>query len=82
MRLSSPPPLLVCSKHVESTGGDLPRNLSKAVPEGDGPIPHQDEFGPGQSTVLADVYRLFKERFDRQLKLMKSHFDQQDKTLE
>ena len=59
----------------------MPRKWSKAVPEGNGPVPHQDEFGPNQPT-LADVNRLFKERLDRQLKLMKSHFDVLDELME
>ena len=60
---------------------NMPRNWSKAVPEGKGPVPQQEEFGTDQPT-LADVYRLFKERFDRQLKLIKSRFDQQDEKLD
>ena len=53
----------------------MPRKQGKAVPEGNGPVPQQDEFGPDQPT-LVDIYRLLEERFDRQLNLMKSHFDQ------
>ena len=52
----------------------MPRNRSKAVPESNGPVPHHDEFGPDQPT-MADIYRLFEERLDRQLNRMKSHFD-------
>ena len=59
---------------------NIPRNWSKAVPKGNGPVPQQEEFGPDQPT-LADVYRLFEESFDRQLKIMKSRFDQQEKKL-
>ena len=58
----------------------MPRNWSKAVPEGNGPVPQREEFRPDQPT-LADVYRLFEERLDRHLNLIKSHFDQQDKKL-
>ena len=47
----------------------MPRNWSKAVPEGNGPVPQREEFGPDQPT-LADVYRLFEESFNRQLKIM------------
>ena len=47
----------------------MPRNWSKAVPEGNGPVPQQEEFGSDQPT-LVDVYRLFEERFVRQLKIM------------
>ena len=39
----------------------MPRNWSKAVPEGNGPVPQQVEFGPDQPT-LANMHRLFKER--------------------
>ena len=55
-------------------------NWIKAVAESNSPVPHQNEFGPDQPT-LADVYRLFEESFDRQLKIMKSRFDQQSKKL-
>ena len=41
----------------------MPRKESEAVPEGNGPVPQQEEFGSSELT-LADVYRLFKERFD------------------
>ena len=34
------------------------RKESKAVPYGNGPVPQQEEFGSGEST-LADVYRFF-----------------------
>ena len=53
----------------------MPRKQSKAVPEGNGPVPQHDEFEPDQPT-LADIYRLFEERLDRQLDRMKSHFDE------
>ena len=59
----------------------MPRTKDKAVPEGNGPLLQHYEFGPGQPT-LADVYRHFKERFDKQLNIMESHFDQQDKMLD
>ena len=55
----------------------MPRNCSKAVPEDNGLVPLQEEFGPGQPT-LTNVYRLFDESFDRQLSIMKSRFDQQE----
>ena len=41
----------------------MPRNCSKAVPEGNGPIPHQDEFG-SREPIMADFYRTIKELFD------------------
>ena len=58
----------------------MPRNWSKAVHEGNGPVPQQEEFGSDQPT-LADVYRLFGESFDIRLKIMKSRFAQQEKKL-
>ena len=45
----------------------MPRNRSKAVPEGSGPVPHHDEYGSDHST-MADLYRMVKERFDRSYK--------------
>ena len=42
----------------------MPRIKSKAVPEGNGPVPHHDEFGFDEPT-MADLYRMIKERFDR-----------------
>ena len=53
----------------------MPRKESEATLEANGPVPQQEDFGSGQPT-LADVYRLFKESFDRQLKMMKSNFDE------
>ena len=53
------------------------RNWSKAVPEGNSPVPQKEEFPPDQPT-LADAYRLFEESFEKQLNIMKSRFDQQD----
>ena len=57
----------------------MPRNWSKTVPEGNGPVP-QPEFGPDQPT-LADIHRLFEERLDRQLNRMKNHFDELTKNI-
>ena len=51
----------------------MPRKESEAVPEGNGPVLQQEEFGSGEPT-LADVYRLFEERFDKQQKRMDSFF--------
>ena len=59
----------------------MPRMESKVVPEGNAPIPRQEEFGSHQTT-LADLYRLFEKRFDRQLKIMKSCFDRWDRKLD
>ena len=53
---------------------------ARLCPEGNGPIPQQEEFGSDQLT-LADVYRFSEESFDRQLKIMKSRYGQQDKKL-
>ena len=61
----------------------MPRKESKAVPEGNGPVPCQDKFGSGQPT-MADLHRMIEERFDhldRYLDRMKNHFDQQEKKL-
>ena len=40
------------------------RKASKAVPEGNGPVPQKEELESGQLT-MGDVYRLLVERFDR-----------------
>ena len=53
------------------------RKESEAVPEGNCPVPQQEEFGSGEPT-LADVYRIFEEIFDRQHKRMDSVFDGMD----
>ena len=54
------------------------RKESEAVPEGNGPVPRQEEFESDQPT-LVDVYRLFEESFDIRLKIMKSRFGHQEK---
>ena len=60
----------------------MPREENEAVPEGNGPLPQQEEFGSGQPK-LADVYRPSEESLDRQqLKLMKSYSEQQEKKLD
>ena len=41
----------------------MPRKESEGVPEGNGPVPQQEESGSGQPT-LADVYRMMEELFD------------------
>ena len=55
----------------------MPRKESEAVPEGNDPLPQQEEFGSSQPT-LEDVYRMLCEaidsRFDRQQKIMDSFF--------
>ena len=40
------------------------RKESEAVPESNGPVPQQEEFGSSELTLVG-VYRMFKERFDR-----------------
>ena len=47
----------------------MPRKESETVPEGNGPIPQQEESGSGHLT-LADLYRLFEESFNGQLKII------------
>ena len=42
----------------------MPRKASEAVPEGNGPILQQEEFGSGQPT-MEGVYRMMKEASDR-----------------
>ena len=56
----------------------MPRKQGKAVPEGNDPVPHYDEFGSDEPT-MGDLYRMLEESFDRQLSRMKSHFDRQNK---
>ena len=55
----------------------MPRKESEAVPEGNGSVPQQEEFGSGEPT-LEDVYRLFEARFDIQQKIMDSFYDGMD----
>ena len=55
----------------------MPRKESEAVPEGNSPIPQQEELGSGEPT-LADIYRLCEERFDR----MDSYFDRWNRKLD
>ena len=62
----------------------MPRKESEAVPEGNGPVSRQEEFGPDQPT-LADANRMYQERLDqldRYWDRMKSHFDQQEKNMD
>ena len=53
----------------------MPRKQGKAVPKGNGPIPHQDEFGFREPTMMVDFYRMFEERFDRMNKNLDKTFD-------
>ena len=57
------------------------RKASKAVPEGNGPVPQKEELESGHLTSR-DVNRLFVERFDRQLKIMDSFFDRMEDRLD
>ena len=43
----------------------MPRNWSKAVPEGNNPISHQEELEFDQPTPLAGLYRMTEELFDK-----------------
>ena len=38
----------------------MPRMENKVVPEGNGPVPQQEELGSGEPT-LASLYRLFEK---------------------
>ena len=59
----------------------MPWKESEAVSEGNGPVTQQEENGSGEPT-LADVYRRFEERFDKQQKRMHSFFDRWNRKLE
>ena len=41
----------------------MPQKQGKDIPENNGLIPHHDELKPREPTI-ADVYRVFEERFD------------------
>ena len=70
-------PLAGCINTLVSRDPIMPRKGCEAVSEGNCPIPQQEEFGSGEPT-LADIYRLYEERFDR----MDSFFDRWDKKLD
>ena len=55
----------------------MPPKDCEAVPEGNCPIPQQEEFRYGEPT-LADIYRLCEKRFDG----MDSCFDRWNKNLD
>ena len=59
----------------------MPRKESEPVPEGNGPVPQEEEFESGEPT-LADLFRLFDERFDIRLKIVESCFDRWDRKLD
>ena len=53
----------------------MSRKESEAVLEGNGPVPQLEELRSDPPT-LANVHQLFEESFDRQLKVVKSYFDE------
>ena len=55
----------------------MPRKENKTVPDGNSYVLQQEEFGSIEP-MLADVYRLFKER----LKQMDSYFDRWNRKLD
>ena len=60
---------------------NMPRKQSKAGPEGNGYVPHRNEFGSGEPT-MADLYRMLKEMFNGRNKNFDrttSYFDRQEK---
>ena len=62
---------------------NTPRKESKAVPEGNSPVPQQEEFGSGQPT-LADVYRMIEElsdKLDRRLENLSDEMRRMDQRL-
>ena len=59
----------------------MPRKKSEVVPEDNGPVPQQEEFGSGEPT-LTNVYQLFEEKFDKQQKKRDSVFDVMDSCLD
>ena len=40
------------------------RKASEAVPEGNGAVPQQEEFGSSGQPTLEDVYRMMNEVFE------------------
>ena len=51
------------------------RKASKAVPEGNDPVPQKEELRSGQLT-MRDVYRLCVDRFDRMDDRLNKKFDE------
>ena len=60
---------------------NISRNRNKAVPAVNGPVPHHDDFGSGEPTMMADLYRMMGENFDSHLIRIKSRLDLQHKKL-
>ena len=50
------------------------RKASKTVPEGNGPVPQEEELEFGQLT-MGDAFRLLIEKLDRMQERMDSRFD-------
>ncbi|CAM9306693.1 unnamed protein product, partial [Ascophyllum nodosum] len=63
-RLQDLPSGVGCVNTLVSRDPIMPRKDCEAVPEGNCPIPQQEEFGSGEPT-LAGIYRLCVKRFDR-----------------
>ena len=59
----------------------MPRKESEAVPEGNGPLPQQEQFGSGQPT-LEDVYRMLCEAIDSRFDRQQSCFDRWDRKMD
>ena len=59
----------------------MPRKESEAVPEGNGSILQQEEFGSGQPT-MEDVYRMIKEAFDRSDRKLDEILDKMEEYIE
>ena len=59
----------------------MPRMENKAVPEGNGPAPHQEEFGYGQPT-LVENFRKLEEIWDRKIYVLTNLFEQRLTSLE
>ena len=59
----------------------MPRKESEAVPESNGPLPWQEEFGSGQPT-LEDGYRMLCEAIDSRFDRQQSCFDRWDRKMD
>ena len=60
----------------------MPQKEGEAVPEGNGAVPQQNEYGPGEPMPTDFLYRFFKEIFDRQQKIMDGYFDRRNRKLD
>ena len=59
----------------------MPRKEREIVPEDNGLVLQQEEFGSDQP-MLADVYRVFEARLEIQPKAVKSHLENMDEVAE